>query len=112
MCCDVRNVPHIQDMNTVSLLRIYLHGYSYDKTVHCDMKKIDRVEYANTVYLHCEFCCVLLFAGYFDNICRILCTCNYLCEYSYAHAKSVVLKNVSHIHHMNTVSLHCEFCYV
>ena len=57
-----------------------------------------------------EFDRGLLGLYYFDNICHILCTCICLYECSYVDANRADMKNVSHIHHMNTASLHCEFC--
>jgi len=67
-------------------------------------------QYIQTVSLLNDFACVLLDCFYLYNICHILCTCIYFCEYSYADANCVVWKNVSRIHHMYAVSLCCGSC--
>ena len=162
MCWDVRNVPRIQDMNTVSLhcefccahpgktivwivcrkqyiqtvsvlndfacvlldcvylcnicrilcTCIYLCGYFYGHTVHWEMQNVDHIYHIQTVSLLNDFACVSLDADYFDNICRNLCTYIYLCAYFYGHTVHWEMKNVSHIHHMSTVSLLNDFACV
>jgi len=131
---EMKNVSHIHHINTVCLLNdfvcvpldpvyfynicrilctcIYLCGYSYDNLVQREMKNVSHIHHINTVCLLNDFVCVLLDAGYFDNICRILCTCICRCEYSYDNISQCEMKNVSHIHHMSRVSLLNDFACV
>ena len=65
-------------------------------------------KYTQTVSLLNDFGCVLLDPFYIQNICRILRTCIYLCEYSYESTRLPKTNNVSRTECMNTSFLQSD----
>jgi len=64
--------------------------------------------YIQTVSLLNDVACDLLEHNWFENICHILCTCIYLCEYSYDNTRQLKMNNVSHIECTNTSFLESD----
>jgi len=107
MSCHTRNIC------TVSLrceLCCAPSGYMVLRIVCCK-------QYIQTVSPLNEFVCVLLYPVYMyfhniayvllepvhiHNICHILCTCIYLCEYTYDYTRHNETNNVSYIECMNS----------
>ena len=85
---------------------------SYDDTGHPKKNNVSHTDCMNTSFLQSdvfdklsvlnEIHCALQDCFYFQNICHILCTCIYLCEYSYDYTRHPKMNNVSHIECMDT----------
>ena len=96
-------LSYTRDICTVSL-----HCEFYcAQQVHVMLQIVCYKLYIQMVSLLNDFVCVLLGSNDFHNICRILCTCIYLCEYSYGYADRPEMKTFSHTEYMNACFVHC-----